>query len=199
MDAKQYNIAGWLAITAAALAPPNVILSLLADTALRRSPLRFPVMLIGLLIGLVGMALAIYVLTRFRALLNERLRYHGVDTLITVIIVLVLAITGVATVGKLVISPDTPPLAALPFLALMLLLTVPSGILGAIVGFRLLQLEENAYGLLRPYAILSIIEGFLFATFILAPVAMVFLAAEHVVLGMMFLRAAEGEPQTEYV
>jgi hypothetical protein len=48
-------------------------------------------------------------------------------------------------------------------------------------------------------AVISIIGGVCFTLIILAPVGMLLLIAENVVLALLFLRAGESEPTVEFV
>ena len=80
MEDNQWTGAGWAAIAAAALIPPNMFLSFLADTVLARHAAAIPVTLFALVVGVVSTVLSLYALIRFRSLLNERFQYHGIGT-----------------------------------------------------------------------------------------------------------------------
>jgi flagellar motor component MotA len=88
---------------------------------------------------------------------------------------------------------------ALVFMAPMMLLGVATGIVSIIAGVKLFGLENDLQHLIRPYAVISIVSGACFATLILAPVGMLLLVAENVILALAFFRAGESEPTVEFV
>ncbi len=88
---------------------------------------------------------------------------------------------------------------ALVFVAPILLLGATTGILGIIIGIRLLSLENDLQYLIRPLGVVSIIGGTCFAVVILAPLGYLMLIAQNVVLALMFFRANESEPEVEFV
>jgi hypothetical protein len=85
------------------------------------------------------------------------------------------------------------------FVAPMILLQVSTGVVSIIAGVRLYGLDNDLVSLLRPYAVLSIVGGACFTVVILAPIGMLVLVAEHVVLALTFFRASETEPAVEFV
>lgn len=211
MQDKKWTHAAWMAIGAAALTPVNVLLSFLADLPIGRSPhgllgpLRLEV-LIALMVLVVGTAaalLSLIALYRFRELLNERYSYHGIDTLVTAVIITIAVLVFVSVGGRMATAllglTEQAVYLALVFVVPMMLLGVAVGIVSIILGVRLLSLEGDLQHLIRPYAVISIIGGACFAVIILAPVGMLLLIAENVVLALLFFRAGESEPTVELV
>jgi hypothetical protein len=73
------------------------------------------------------------------------------------------------------------------------------GILGIVLGVYLLRVREDPSGLFRIYAILYIIASSCMATVLLVPIAMPLFLVEAVILAILFFRAADAEPQVEFV
>ena len=73
------------------------------------------------------------------------------------------------------------------------------GIIYFIYGVRLLELKDQTSDLYRIYAIMQIITGVCFFTIILWPIAKLFCIVAIIVLGMIFLKESETEPEVEFV
>ena len=88
---------------------------------------------------------------------------------------------------------------AIVFVIPIMLLGVAIGIVSIILGVRLFSLENDLQHLIRPYAVVSIIGGACFALIVLAPLGMLLLIAENILLALTFFRAGESEPTVEFV
>ena len=213
MHEKKWTHAAWMAIGAAALTPANVLLSFLADMPVLRSPRLFGattalrldviVALMALIVGTTAAVLSLIALYRFRELLNERYSYHGVDTLVTFVIVTIAVLVFVSVAGRMAMAllglNGNAVGVAIMFVIPIMLLGVVVGIVSIILGVRLFGLENDLQHLIRPYAVVSIIGGACFALIVLAPVGMLLLIAENVLLALTFFRASESEPTLEFV
>lgn len=73
------------------------------------------------------------------------------------------------------------------------------GIISFIFCLRLLEAKDLPSGLYRTYAILYIIGGVCFFTLILFPIGILSSMASDVVLGIIFLKESETEPEVEFV
>ena len=202
---RQYEIVGWLSITAAVLLLPAMVLGVILEVSHKPAILIFLIPYV-LLIGL-SMAFSLYALYRFRGLLNDRYQFHDVDNIITAILILgcimsVVAI-GVKVAGTFMrINVDNPMTllpAAFVAVAFFAVVGLPLCILSIIFAVKLLRLKDNLYGLLKPYAYTTIVASALFATFLLAFLGFFLDAACSVMLGLIFLRAAHGMPRPEFV
>ena len=76
---------------------------------------------------------------------------------------------------------------------------IPLAILGIIFAVKLLRLESDQSGLLRPFAYVNIAASICFATFILAPLGLLLDAAGNVILGMLYLRRKSEPTAPEFV
>lgn len=199
---NEYALAGWLAITAAVLLLPTVVLSVAAEIAKHRAPELVLFLLVPyLLVSVAWTACGIYVILRLRTFLNQRHGFHAIDGLITAIVVGVVAMTLYAVPMKILTTLgriDQPPavlLAVIPVAVIGIVL----GILGIVVGVRLLTMPAEGTSYFRVYAWLSIAAGVCFVTFILSPLGGLIDAAGNVVLAMLFLNAGSDEIRPEFV
>jgi hypothetical protein len=214
MREKKWIHAAWMAIAAAALTPANLFLSLLADLPIGEGTavafggrpgvgLDVLLALLAVTVGTVASVLSLVALYRFRELLNERYGFHGIDKLVTFVIMAIAVLMFVSVVGRMAMAllgfHRDAVYVALLFVIPIMLLTMAVGIAGIIVGIKLLSLDNDLQHLIRPYGLISIIGGVCFAVVVLAPVGMLLLIAENVVLALTFFRAGESEPTVEFV
>ncbi|NIM00204.1 MAG: hypothetical protein GTN89_04790 [Acidobacteria bacterium] len=204
-DPKQYEIVGWMSITAAILLFPSIVLGMVLEVS--RKPGVVVFLLPYVLLFGTSMGLSLYVLYRFKRLLNDRYQFHDVDNIVTAILILggVMGVVGIGIkiAGTFLKINVDDPIKLLP-MALMAvgilgLIGLPLAILSIIFAVRLLRLKDSLFGLLKPYAYLTIVASALFATFLLAFLGFFLDAACSVLLGLIFLRSARGVPHPEFV
>ena len=200
MDKNTYTLAGWLAIGAAVLALPLMFLGIMVDVATRKGSELVPVfLLLFACVNVVHVTMLVYAFARLRHLLNERFGFHVVDTLIVGIIVINIAIVSVSIVSRIGLVGGLLPEALVPVaLGVIVFLAVPLAILGIVFAVKLLSLQDDLHGLLRPYAYTSIAASICFATIVLAPLGMIVAAVSTAILGAIFLRA-DRAPQVDFV
>ena len=200
MEKSNYTLAGWLAIGAAVLALPILFLGVMVDVLTRKGAEMVPVFLLLLAcVNLAQLAMHVYAFLRLRHLLNERFGFHAVDTLIIAIVAMTIAIVSVSLLSRVALVAGLLTEALVPFsLAMIVLLAVPLAILGIVYAVKLLGLQDDLHGLLKPYAYTSIGASVCFATIILAPLGMLVAAVSTVFLGMILLRA-DRTPQVDFV
>jgi hypothetical protein len=200
MEKSTYTLAGWLAIAAAVLALPLLFLAIVVDVGARRGTEMLPALLTlyaGLTVAQTGMHL--YAFYRLRHLLNERFGFHAVDTLIVAMIVLMLAMVSVSLLGRIGLATGLIPEAVTPLLVGMIVVFgVPMAVLSIVFAVKLLALQDDLFGLLRPYVYTGIAAGVCFATLVLAPLGMIVAAVSTAILGFIFLRA-DRAPGVDFV
>jgi hypothetical protein len=86
-------------------------------------------------------------------------------------------------------------LVALP----IVMLGIPLAVLSIIFGVKLLRLQDDLFGLLRPFAYVTIAAGVCFVTILLAPLGLVVDAVSNVILGVIFLRALRAPAVADFV
>jgi hypothetical protein len=186
MDSNKYNLAGWLAILYAVMLVPQIVFGFIVEKTASGNPVAETFMT---LLNLAGYALVIYVLAMFRHLLNERFDFHEVDIFIWILIWANVLFAGLGLVALV-------PVLERPLGFMVLALFVPYSIITAVLGFKLLHLKDDLFGLLKPYAYTTIALGILGATILLMPIALFIQIAALIIQGMIFLRAKE---QVEFV
>ena len=200
MEKSTYTLAGWLAIAAAVLALPLLFLGVMVDVLTRKGGEMLPVfLLLFACLNVAQVGMQVYAFARFRHLLNERFGFHAVDTLIITIIVLSITLVSVSIVSRTALALGLVPVDSVPlFLGMVVVLGVPLALLSIVFAIKLLGLQDDLHGLLRPYAYTSIAAGICFATLILAPIGMLVAAVSTAILGTIFLRA-DRAPQVDFV
>lgn len=204
-DSPRYETVAWLSISSAILLFPGVVFSILLEIGREPAMLGFLIPYV-LLFGL-SMAFGLYALYRFKGLLNDRFAFHDVDNLIRAILILgsVMAVVGIGmkVAGSFAKVAVNDPRELIPMAVVMVvflvLIGLPLAILNIIFAVRLLRLQDDLFGLLKPYAYTTIVASALFATFLLAFLGLFLDAACSIMLGMIFLRASRGAPQPEFV
>jgi hypothetical protein len=199
---NEFAVAGYLAIAAAVLILPSFVLSIATEVARHRAPeLTMALLIPYFAITICYTFAAIYAIIQFRVLLNKRHDFHAVDGLITAIVVGVIAMTLYALPLKffgLTGALDEPPLVFLAVIPVAVV-GIVLGILGIIVGVRLLKLPAENTSYYRVYAWLSIAAGICFVTFFLSPLGGLIDAAANIVLAMLFLKPDAEDPEPEFV
>jgi hypothetical protein len=198
---RYYTVAGWCAFGAAALVAPGFLVSLSVDTVLRSGPTRVAALLALTLLYAAQVSMGVLAMIRLRRLFNERFEFHRLDTVISLLIAGVIAITATALTGRILLPPgDVAMPLTLIYLVPILVFGIGMGVLSLIFGFRLLELDEDPYRLFKLYAYLSIAGGLCYVSVVLIPLGGLLVLANYVLLGILFLRAAEDtEPVVDFV
>ena len=199
---NEFALAGYLAIAAAVLILPSFVLGVATEVAKHRAPeLVLPLLVPYFAITICYTIAAVYVVIRFRTLLNKRHGFHAIDGLITAIVVGVIMMTLYSMPMKffgIIGGLDEGPMVLLAVVPVAVI-GITLGILGIILGARLLKLPAENTSYYRVYAWLSIVAGACFVTFFLSPLGGLVDAAANIVLAMLFLKPDEEDPQPEFV
>jgi hypothetical protein len=180
-----YTLAGWLSILQAVVVVlPKVALDLFAEP-LSLSGSGMVQLISG--IQAIGSLLGIYVLIMFRRLLNERHSFHKVDMLITALICCNAA-AAVLVAVELVLNTPVSAMSGL------LIVSVLSSLISIVYAFRLLKLDTNLSGLLKPYVYSTMVAGLLGATLVLGEYGQAIYMVSLILLGMILIRA-DSEPE----
>jgi hypothetical protein len=187
---RLYTLAGWLSILQAVIILlPKVILDLFVE---HMSLSGYGI--IQLITGFqaVGMLVGIYVLFMFRRLLNERHNFHKADTLIYGLIFCYAAAPLIGAAG-LVLDPQ---LSSMNALTIIYGIYVLSSLISIVYAIRLLKLESNLSGLLKPYVYSTIASGVCGVTIVLGEYGRPIFMVSLILLGMILIRA---ESESEYL
>jgi hypothetical protein len=185
-----YTLAGWLSILqavavllqAAVFLPManflfGRVMSLSGDEILK---LRTGFDVVGSLAG-------IYVLYMFRRLLNERLNFHKADL---PIYGLIFCYAAAAIIGVTDIVMNTPYNAIIA----QWIISMLSNLIGIVYAIRLIKLDDNLNGLLKPYVYLTIAGGVCGATIVLSQIGSLIYMVSLILLGIIMIRA-ESAPE----
>jgi hypothetical protein len=180
-----FTLAGWLCILQAVVVIlPKVALDLLAGP-LSLSGSGMVQLISG--IQAVGDLFGIYVLVMFRNLLNERHSFHGVDTLITAMI-WCYAAAAILVATELVLDAPVAVMSA------FIIVSALTSLISVVYAVRLLKLEHDLAGLLKPYSYATIVAGILGATIVLGEYGRAIYMVSLILLGMILIRA-KAEPE----
>ncbi len=197
MNDNRYSLSGWLAISLAVLFPLNVVVGVIQSIVGKKLlGLEGPVVGPSDLLAVVFTLLLAYVLYMFKRLLNDRYDFHGVDTLIIVVIwwnvVFTLCSITLRLLGA-VMGYETDTGYLIAFLLFFILALTSAGILDILLAARLLQIKEGVDDLLKAFIYVTMASGVAEVTVILSPLAFVLIPVWCVILGMIFLRQREEE------
>ncbi len=193
---SHFKIAGWLSICLGILEIPLFISSLVfrSDPSFLKPLFLFLIFTPLIFFRWIG---TVYVLIQFRRLLNERYDFYKADVIITLQII-VFIIIGVKDILMAYIEALFPISDTLGLVLYIFSLLV-GGAVGIFLGARLLAIREDPYGSLRTWAILTIIASSCFVSIILTPIGLALYLLNGIILGIIFLKAAEAEPQVDFV
>ena len=181
---SSYTLAGWLSILQAVIILPRVGVDLFVES-LTTSGYGILQLFIGF--DVVSGLLGIYVLFMFRRLLNERHSFHNADNLINALI-FCYASYALFWALDLVLNPHFSVLFVLPIISVL------SSLISIVYAIRLLKLESNLSGLLKPYVYATIAGAVFGVTVVLGEYGRPIYMVSLILLGMILIRA-ESEPE----
>jgi hypothetical protein len=174
----ELRLAGWLALLSAALTIPYYSLwfEVSADGSHALEEL-------ATLAGLLLTAVALYMLSRFRRLLNERSHFNAADGPIQLIIFLAV---GMAVLSVMItLLPDSGVLQVVSFIA-----SVVYGVALIRLGRVLRNCRDSLYGKLPLMAVLTIASGGLIASVVLAFLSAFTSLVLDILFAVVFFNAA---------
>lgn len=186
MTRRTLKTAGWLAMVSAFASIPLTYASYQLDGG--ADPVTNAIQ-IG--IQLVGMALFVAITLLCRRLLNARFGFHDADRSIDLMI-MANVVSAIASVVALCFAPwkETLGVAAL-------VIVVFQGIVQVRFGVRLLRLQDDLDGMLRPFCYLNMATGVCIASIVLIVVGVVVSAISDLMLGTIFFHLAKLEREPD--
>lgn len=148
----------------------------------------------------ISCVFTIYTFLQFKRLLGERYDIHNLGNVITALIVCAIIINVKNPITAILMVTVKDPgfvevidsIMGLPFFLFI-------GILGVIFGLRLLSINYESSGLMRIYAIMNLISSAFMVSVILILIGLLLSIPNNIILGILFLKEAEAEPQVEFV
>lgn len=186
MQSNKYTIAGWLAIFSAIIIVPEIVFGIILERYYAEYAVSQAILA---LMHVGGLLISIYIYRMFRILLNERFNFHDVDTLIWVLICSSIVFAGLGILGLV-------PALTRPVSFVTLALFVPFCVITMIYAYRLLKLNDDLFGLLKPFVYTTMAAAICGVTILLMPIGLILQLGALVIQGMIFLRAKE---QVEFV
>lgn len=180
MSYKSLVVAGWIAMISAFIAIPFAYLTFTLEGRTGLTTLG-----IQTVMQLFGMALFVVITACTKRLLNGRFAFHDTDKQIGLMIVANIA-AGVLVLAGLFLPPlkETLGIAAL-------VVMVFQGIIQIQFGYRLLKLEDNLGGMLKPFCSANMLTGVCIASVVLIVVGVVVSALSDLMLGTIFFHVAK--------
>lgn len=178
----QLNFVGWLSIATVILTIPYLAIAIFAAVSNPNMQTKWsPIATIS---GLIFTVIYIYIFYVLKYWLNHKFAFYLANNAINVLIVLqIIFYLYIESFNFFQKVPDM-------LLILVVLLLIVFGIMLINLGVKMLELEDNVYGLLKPFAYQSIAAGVMYATIILFPLAIITDLIAKITLGIIFLRTA---------
>jgi len=199
VEKNNYVLAGWLAITGAILLFPEVLFGLLIE--IKPDKLGLLVFPYGI-IAITEAAFTVYAFLRFKSLLNERYSFHQVDFLVLLIVIgsivgtlFTVVVRHLYVFGVL----EQTPAVKIAVIAALMIICVPLSAIGIVFGIKLLRLEADLRGLLKPMVFIYIAGSVCFATFVLILPGVLLYAIFQIMMGLVFLREGDQKMEVDFV
>lgn len=179
MTPRTLKIAGWIAMLSAFASLPVAYLSwkLEGRVDVIANAIQTSIQIAGILIFFA-------ITLSLKKLLNDHFKFHDTDKYINWMIK-ANVVAGILTVIAMQSSQlkDTLSLAAL-------LIIVAQGVVQIFFGYRLLKLQNNLGGMLKPFCYANMLTGICIASFVLILVGMFVSAIADLMLGTIFFNIA---------
>lgn len=201
MKESKYIKAGWIAIVSAVIFPFIFILGF-AESIVKFKVFNFGGPHLGPsdAVGVLHAVMCIFVFIMLRRFLNERLEFHGIDTLITISIWWLISFQFLGIVLKgilLLLWPVPEAIYAISFGSLLVVLLIFIGVVDILIGVQLIRIKGSLSGLLLAYTYITLIGGICEVSLIFAGFALLLLPVANVILGVLFIK--EKEQVVEFV
>ncbi len=193
---SSFKTAGYLSFINAFLTLPMIIA---ANIALDKGSAGLWIFVL-IPLSSISCVFTIYTFLQFKRLLGERYDIHNLGNVITALIVCAIIINVKNPITAILMVTVKNPgfvevidsIMGLPFFLFI-------GILGVILGLRLLSINYESSGLMRIYAIMNLISSAFMVSVILILIGLLLSIPNNIILGILFLKEAETEPQVEFV
>ena len=171
--------AGMLAIASAMLTVPMFMLSFMLEGRYDTTARSIHLVLQG-----VGTVIFVLLIVSFRIFLNRNCGFYRVNMHILGLTVINLVYAAASFVS---ISSIQGEEQMRPYMMVMVSLL---GIIQAGLGWRLFDLENDLFGMKRPYCWLNVVSGVFFATILMIPIAIITSAVADLMLGTILIMEA---------
>lgn len=193
---SRFKTAGWLSILSIVFSAMVIATGVLYSSG----PVFKPMFFIYLPVLAVSVCSQIYVLIQFKRLLNERYQMYRANGIISTLVVIHIVIAVKDIIFNTFMGlPHIEAFMGIANLVVGIISIILVGIIQIVLGVYVLGVRDDPSGLLRIYSILYIVASCCLVTILLIPIALLLHFALCVILGIIFFKAAEDEPQVEFV
>ena len=134
-------------------------------------------------------ALYVYMFSTLRILLEDHFNFFDVSRLITRLIIIQYA-SVIFDIVTLIFVPFFPLAGMIRYLVSIIMLALYFIVL-LVFAIKLLWLNDNLFGMLKPFSYTAIAIPLYFYTVVLIPVGIVFKVVNSIILSIIFFRAAK--------
>jgi len=192
MESNPYRLAGWLAVAQVVLFPVGMIMAFAQELIGREMFGRHLVTIgPGDVVLWVSAICAIYCLLKLKSLLHERYDFYQADLLITLAIwwTIIFHVVGLFIgVAEMFLSRAPEEVIKIIEGGYLATAMVTVGAIDIILGVLLLRIQGADNGLMRAYAILTLIMGICEITVIGAILSLLLMPVSLILLAMIFFR-----------
>lgn len=187
MKARDFKVAGYVAILAAAAFVVEIVVTFASQTSAYGELVSPSLVTMTLVLHVAFASYATYCL---RSFLNERYQFHGTDSLILLLVGAGI-VFGLALIGSgYFLDPRTAILMKIgPGVVL--------GVISIIFGYRLLAVDSDIGGFKKPFAYIHISAPLCFMSVVLAPLGLLLLIIASTLLALIFF--VEEDQELEFV
>ena len=179
----RFQLAGGLSLAMAVLGIPLVALSMVIGNATRSGALSgLASRSMTAALSVASYAIGIYIYAALRHLFETRHGFQGASGPLRALIYLSVALAACTVLG--VASAHIQAWVAL----LSLLSLIPFGILGIVIGLRVLRAEIDLSGLRKPYAYTTLAGGICYASILLFPIGLLVSVPNGILVALIFFR-----------
>jgi hypothetical protein len=191
LDPKQLSTAGKAARVSAVLGLISLLLHLTRPMLIESHGSSLPDTLL-MIVSFVGVGLLMLIYHTFQAYLNQRFEFFEADLHIKLLIWLnialaLLAFANIMLLDQQDLQDDKWPVGVILTILLMIFL----GLVVMVLATKVARLQDELFGMMKPYYICLKVSGICIALVFTAPVGVIFSAASDLVLSKVFFKAAE--------
>ena len=180
MSYKSLVAAGWIAMLSAFIALPLVYFTFKLESSADLTSLT-----IQALLQVFGAVLFVVITRYMKKLLNVQFAFHDTNKQIDLMIM-----ANVVAAVLVLVGLFSPPLKETLSIAAMVVV-VFQGIIQIQFGYKLLKLENNLGGMLKPFCYANMLTGICVASVVLIIVGVVVSAISDLMLGTIFFNVAK--------
>lgn len=200
MEGNKYAYVGWLAVVQAILFPLSFAVGLIEQgIASGVFGIDRPVFGPSDIMMIVFTLITVYVLLKFKSLLNEQYGYHDLDLLIYVSIcwAILFEVIGLGLgLIAMVMWPVDKVVFAIVFLVFFAAAMVTIGIVDILIAVKILKFKEHFNEYIRAFAYISMAAGICEVSVLLSPLSLPLVPVTWVIFALIFFK---GRQDVEYV